>query len=172
MILRIQSDGSHHWLPGAKSVAEGIFYVANNDDPPDKVNGAIDTICKVIDKSVTASAAETEYAKLFKNGQKGCLPLQVLNDLGYSQHGPTTVFSDNLVAKGTAFTSLWPSNKNDHNYDWRQLVLHLHLFQNYSCFGIVPKVLFISYNGCKTLICIMSLGLISKGSWLLKKVYQ
>ena len=36
MVLQIQSDRSHHRLPEARSVACRIFYVVNNDDPPEK----------------------------------------------------------------------------------------------------------------------------------------
>ena len=41
MVLKIQSDASHHGLPGSRSVAGGIFYLTDKNDPPDRLNGQI-----------------------------------------------------------------------------------------------------------------------------------
>lgn len=101
MEYRIQTDASHHRDPGSKSMAGGIHYLANTDDPPTKVNGATQTVCKTINTSVCASAAESEYAAQFINGIAGCHALNILNELGYPQNN-TKIYSDNLVAKGIA----------------------------------------------------------------------
>ena len=101
MVLKIQSDASHHGLPGSRSVAGGIFYLTDKNDPPDRLNGQIDTLCKIIDTSVCAAASESEYATLYMNGQRGCHPRVILNELGYTQP-PTTIYTDNIVAKGIA----------------------------------------------------------------------
>ena len=37
MEYRIQTDASHHRDPGSKSMAGGIHYLSNTDDPPTKV---------------------------------------------------------------------------------------------------------------------------------------
>jgi len=57
MILTIQSDASHHSLEGARSVAGGIFYLTDKNDPPEKLNGSIDTLCKAVNQSVCAAAS-------------------------------------------------------------------------------------------------------------------
>ena len=101
MEYRIQTDASHHRDPGSKSMAGGIHYLSNADDPPTKVNGATQTVCKSINTSVCASAAESEYAAQFINGIAGCHALNILNELGYPQ-SKTKMYSDNLVAKGIA----------------------------------------------------------------------
>ena len=101
MEYRIQTDASHHRDPGSKSMAGGIHYLSNTDDPPTKVNGATQTICKAINTSVCASAAESEYAAQFINGVAGCHALNILSELGYPQSN-TKMYSDNLVAKGIA----------------------------------------------------------------------
>ena len=101
MERRIQTDASHHRDPGSKSVAGGIHCLSNTDDPPTKVNGATQTICKAINTSVCASAAESEYAAQFINGVAGCHALNILSELGYPQSN-TKMYSDNLVAKGIA----------------------------------------------------------------------
>ena len=49
--------------------------MTNLNSPHDEINGIVDTICKQISASVCASAAESEYAALFINGQAGCFPL-------------------------------------------------------------------------------------------------
>ena len=98
---RIQTDASHHRDPGSKSMAGGVHYLSNADDPPTKVNGATQTICKAINTSVCASAAESEYAAQFINGVAGCHALNILSELGYPQSN-TKMYSDNLVAKGIA----------------------------------------------------------------------
>ena len=102
MILRIQSDASHHRLPGARSVVGEIHYLNNLNSPHDEINGIVDTICKQISASVCASAAESEYAALFINGQAGCFPLTVLKALGYPQPQPTPIYCDNTAAQGIA----------------------------------------------------------------------
>ena len=102
MILRIQSDASHHRLPNSRSVAGGIHYLVNTDSPIDAINGPVQTICKQIAVSVCASATESEYAALFMNGQAACFPLLVLKALGYNQPSPTTIYCDNLPAQGIA----------------------------------------------------------------------
>ena len=102
MILRVQSDASHHRLPNSRSVAGGIHYLVNLESPHSEINGPIQTICKQISESVCASATESEYAALFINGQAACFPLLVLKALGYKQPSPTTIYCDNVPAQGIA----------------------------------------------------------------------
>ena len=101
MEYRIQTDASHHRDPGSRSMAGGIHYLSNKDDPPTTVNGATQTVCKAIQTSVCGSAGESEYAAQFINGVAGCHAINILNELGYPQSN-TKIYSDNLVAKGIA----------------------------------------------------------------------
>ena len=66
MILHIQSDASYLSCLGARSVAGGIFYLGNRNQPI-HINGSI----HALSTSIVASAAEAEYAALFLNGQEG-----------------------------------------------------------------------------------------------------
>ena len=101
MVLRVQSDASHHRHPNSRSVAGGIHYLVTNNASDDTINGPIQTICKQMLESVCASATESEYAALFINGQAACFPLTVLTALGYDQTF-TTIYCDNSPAQGIA----------------------------------------------------------------------
>ncbi len=103
MQYRIQIDASHHRDPGSKSMAGGIHYLSNKDDPPKKVNGATQAICKAINTSVCASAAESEYAAQFINILAGYHTLNILSELGYPQSN-TKIYSDNLVASSQRYS--------------------------------------------------------------------
>ena len=100
MILRVQSDASHHRHPNSRSVVGGIHYLVTNASN-DTINGPIQTICKQILESVCASATESEYAALFINGQAACFPITVLTALGYVQK-PIIIYCDNSPAQGIA----------------------------------------------------------------------
>ena len=99
MILHIQSDASYLSRPGARSVAGGIFYVGNHNQPT-TINGAIHAISTII-PAVVASVAEAEYAALFINGQEGASLRQILTALGYPQPA-TIILCDNKCAHGIA----------------------------------------------------------------------
>ena len=103
MILHIHSDGSH--LSERKSCSRVAgFYWLNGKDNPDpqaplpKLNGAIHIVSQIL-KMVTASAAETETAGCFVNGQEAC-PIRVaLEEMGWPQP-PTQITTDNSCAEG------------------------------------------------------------------------
>ena len=99
MILHIQSDSSYLSRPGARSVAGGIFYLGNVDQPT-IINGAIHAISSII-PSVVASVAEAEHAALFLNGQEGEWLRHLLVSLGYPQP-PNIILCDNKCAHGIA----------------------------------------------------------------------
>ena len=105
MILHIQSDASYLSRPEARSVAGGIFYVGNHDEPT-KINGAIHATSSII-PAVVASVAEAEYAELFHNGQEGASLRHILNALGYPQHA-TVILCDNKCAHGIATDTIKP----------------------------------------------------------------
>ena len=99
MILHIQSDASYLSRPGARSIAGGIFYLGNRNQPT-HINGSIHALSTII-PSVVASAAEAEYAALFLNGQEGEWIRNTLHSLGYLQP-PTIILCDNKCAEGIA----------------------------------------------------------------------
>jgi 3',5'-cyclic AMP phosphodiesterase CpdA len=99
MILHIQSDASYLSRPNSRSVAGGIFYLGNHDQPT-LINGAIHAISSII-PVVVASVGEAEYAALFMNGQEGEGLRAILTDLGHPQPA-TIILCDNQCAVGIA----------------------------------------------------------------------
>ena len=103
MILHLHSDGSHLSERKSRSRVAG-FYWLNGKDNPDpnaplpKLNGAIHIVSQFL-KMVTASAAETETAGCFTNGQEACPMRVALEEMGWPQ--PTTpITTDNSCAEG------------------------------------------------------------------------
>ena len=105
MILHIQSDASYLSRPGARSVAGGVFYVGNTDQPT-VINGVIHAISSII-PAVVASVAEAEYAALFLNGQEAASLRDTLTALGYPQPA-TVILCDNKCAQGIATDTVKP----------------------------------------------------------------
>ncbi len=100
MILYIQSDASHQSMSDSRSVAGGLFYLANKQVSDMPINGPLLAPSKVI-PNVAAFAGESEYAALFLNAQQGVWLRVVLDALGYPQ--PSTSLScDNTCAVGLA----------------------------------------------------------------------
>jgi len=103
MILHGHSDGSHLSEKKSRSRVGGFFWLNGEDNtdpeaPLPELNGAVHVVCQIL-KMVTASAAETETAGCFVNGQEAC-PIRVaLNEMGWKQ--PTTpITTDNSCAEG------------------------------------------------------------------------
>ena len=69
MRLLIQSDASYLSRPKARSVAGGIFYLGNNNQPT-TINGPCLTLSTII-PVVVSSVAEAEYAAVFMNAEEG-----------------------------------------------------------------------------------------------------
>ena len=105
MKLHDHSDASHLSEPKSRSRAGGFMWLGDEPipdpkAPPPRINGAIHVVCQII-KSVTASAAESETAALFINGQEAC-PIRVcLEEMGWPQ-GATPITTDNSCAVGIA----------------------------------------------------------------------
>ena len=115
MILHIQSDASYLSRPEARSIAGGIFYVGNHDQPT-TINGAIS---HQLD-AVVASVAEAEYAALFLNGQEGASLRHIINALEYPQPA-TVILFDNKCAYGIATDKIKPKRKKknmDMKFHW------------------------------------------------------
>jgi hypothetical protein len=107
MILHIHSDGSHLSETRARSRAGGHYFLSDRSaDPskpplvPPKDNGAIHTLCKIL-KPVLASAAETEIAATFENGQEAVPIRTALLEMGHPQPA-TPMQVDNSTAVGFA----------------------------------------------------------------------
>lgn len=117
MVLYIQSDASYLSRPGARSVAGGIFYVGNKDQPT-VINGAIHAISSII-PAVVASVAEAEYAALFLNGQEAASIRNTLTALGYPQPA-TVILCDNKCAVGIATDTVKPKRTKsiDMKFHW------------------------------------------------------
>ena len=117
MILHIQSDASYLSRHGARSVAGGIFYVGNIDQPT-LINGAIHAISSII-PAVVASVAEAEYAALFLNGQEAVSLRDSLTALGYPQPA-TAILCDNKCAQGIATDTVKPKRTKsvDMKFHW------------------------------------------------------
>jgi hypothetical protein len=103
MILHIHTDGSHLSRTNATSVVGGHHFLGKRDQPFD-VNGAIHPACTQL-PFVTSSAAETEYAGEFVQGQYGSWLRNILQEMGYPQP-PTIIVCDNTTAVGLANDSL------------------------------------------------------------------
>ena len=117
MRLFIQSDASYLSRPKSRSVAGGIFYLGNTNDPT-HINGACHTVSTII-PVVVASVAEAEYAALFLNAREGAHLRQVLHDIGYPQ--PTTdILCDNACAVGIASDTITPKQTKsiDMQFHW------------------------------------------------------
>ncbi len=107
MILYIQSDALHQSMSDSRSVAVGLFYLANKHASDMPINGPLLATSKVI-PNVAAFARESEYAALFLNAQQGVWLRVVLDALGYPQSSTSILLYDNTCAVGVANKSLKP----------------------------------------------------------------
>eukprot|EP01034_Spumella_vulgaris_P021900 gene21900-27977_t len=117
MVLHIQSDASYLSRSGARSVAGGILYCGQRDDPHN-LNGALLAVSGII-PTVCSSVAEAEYAACFINAQHGVWLRTVLTALGYPQ--PSTVLlCDNRCAVGLATDTIKVKRSKaiDMRYHW------------------------------------------------------
>jgi hypothetical protein len=108
MVLYVESDASYLSETKARSRVAGFHYLSDAVPDPTKkqppMNGAISVPCKVL-KAILASAAETELAGLFINGQEAIPERITLEELGHPQ-GPTPMVTDNGTASGIANDSI------------------------------------------------------------------
>jgi hypothetical protein len=117
MVLHIQSDASYLSRPNSRSVAGGVFYLGNLNDPT-KINGSIHSLSSII-PAVVASVGEAEYAAVFLNGQEGEWLRQILHSIGYPQP-TTTILCDNQCAVGIATDTVKPkrTKRIDMKFHW------------------------------------------------------
>lgn len=98
MILRVVTDASFHSEINAGTRMGGVHYLG--DMHGSRLNGMIDTLCKLIDV-VVASAAEAELGALFFNAKMATETRYMLEDFGFPQP-PTSIECDNQCAVGIA----------------------------------------------------------------------
>ena len=117
MRLFIQSDASYLSRPKARSVAGGIFYLGNNNQPT-TINDPCLTLSSII-PVIISSVAEVEFAAVFMNAKEGASLRDILDILGYSQ--PTTdILCDNMCAVGLASDTVTPKKTKsiDMQFHW------------------------------------------------------
>ena len=110
MQLHIHSDASYLSEFNARSRVGGYFFLGDKDNtestsPPPPINGAIH-VESIIPGPVMSSASEAETGGLFINGKEGAYARTVLEEMGWPQHGPTPIQTDNSVAEGIANESI------------------------------------------------------------------
>ena len=98
MFLRVVTDASFHSEINAGTRMGGVHYLG--DQHGSRLNGMIDTLCKLIDV-VVASAAEAELGALFFNAKMATETRYMLEDFGFPQP-PTPIECDNQCAVGIA----------------------------------------------------------------------
>jgi hypothetical protein len=117
MILHIQSDASYLSRSNGRSVAGGIHYCGNRNEPT-LINGAILAMSSII-PTVVSSVAEAEYAGCFMNAQHGVWLRTILIAMGYPQP-PTFILCDNMCAVGIATDTVKAKRSKaiDMRYHW------------------------------------------------------
>jgi hypothetical protein len=84
MVLQVSSDVSYLSEPDARSRTGCHFYLGNNDDRQQQINGPILCLSSII-KHVMSCAAEAEVGSIFSN-TKEAAPLRfVLEEMGHRQ---------------------------------------------------------------------------------------
>ena len=120
MRLYAHSDASHLSEERSRSRAGGFFYLGwdNKPDSHGLTNGSLGGLSTII-ATVTASAAESEYAALFSVGQKVVMFQKMLHDIGYPQER-TRIQCDNQCAVGIANDTVKQKRSKaiDMRYNW------------------------------------------------------
>ena len=98
MILKITSDAAYLVQPKARSRAAVHYHLGWLNS--DRVNGAVDILCKTI-KNVVSSAAEAETGGIYIGGKHACPMRAALEELGHRQPSTGSPFdTDNNTAQG------------------------------------------------------------------------
>jgi hypothetical protein len=98
MVLQVSSDASYLSEPEARSRTGGHFYLGNNDDRQQQINGPILCLSSII-KHVMSSAAEAEVGLIFSN-VKEAAPLRVMLEEMGNRQPPTPIKTNNPMAYG------------------------------------------------------------------------
>jgi hypothetical protein len=84
MVLQVSSDVSYLLEPEARSRTGGHFYLGNNDDRQQQINGPILCLYSTI-KQVMSSAAEAEVISIFSNAKEAAPLWVMLEEMGHRQ---------------------------------------------------------------------------------------
>ena len=100
MVLKAESDASYNSEAKSRSRTGGYLYYGREDDE-DWVNGPV-MIVSAIQRLVATSACEAEYVALFETGKAAAAMRNILEELGFTQPGPTAINCDNQAATAIA----------------------------------------------------------------------
>ena len=127
MRLLIHSDASFLVEWDAKSNCGGYFYLRlnQNDDEPQKINGAVDFSASII-PLFAISVAEAELGGTFYNAKKGKVLRLTLEEMGWKQ-GPTTIFVDNNTASGICNSTIKRQRSRSMNGQYFWLINQVNL---------------------------------------------
>ena len=119
MVYYIQSDASYQSRRSSRSVAGGVHYLGNHNQPF-HINAPFLAMSSLV-SVVCASAAEAEYAALFMNARLGEVHRTILAAFGYPQD-PTPIYCDNSTAIGLANKTVKPKQAKamDMRFHWIQ----------------------------------------------------
>jgi hypothetical protein len=99
MILKITSDAAYLVLQPKARICTDVHYHLGWHDS-DRVNGAVDVLCKTI-KNVVSSAAEAKTGGIYIGGKHACPLRAMLAELGHPQPSTGSPFeTDNNTAQG------------------------------------------------------------------------
>jgi hypothetical protein len=103
MVYHAYSDVSYLSVSKSRSRAGGIGFFGWRDDPQ-RLNGAVSVLCKVLDV-IVSSACEGEYGAAYLVARNAVWIRAIATALGYPQP-PTTIMVDNTCAIGLANDTL------------------------------------------------------------------
>ena len=121
IILQVHSDESYMNETKAHNTSSGNYFLGNNIKygKPIVLNGAIHTLCKIIE--VAASAAEAELGSLFLNTQETVKLRIALQEIGHTQH-PKPIHTDNTTATSIIHKTIKQQRSRAKNmrYFWKK----------------------------------------------------
>ena len=80
MILKTTTDAAYLFQPKARSRAAAHYHLGRTNS--DRVNGALDVLCKTI-KNIVSSAAGSETGGIYIGSQHACPILEAVEELGH-----------------------------------------------------------------------------------------
>ena len=119
MILAAHNDAGYHSEPGARSRADGHFYLSNSAEVPPNI-GSIHNVAPII-KHAMSSAADAELGALFINAREAVHIRNILEEMGHPQPpDPTPIQTDNSTADGVVNNKVQPkrTKPTDMRFHW------------------------------------------------------
>ena len=124
MSLHVDSDAAFLVLPNARSRYAGHYFLSDTpppfpEKPSPKPNGAVLTICKTI-RNVMTSAAETETAGVYGNGQESIVVRICLRALDHPQPA-TPLKTDNSTSNSFVHANIKQRRSKTWDMRWNWL---------------------------------------------------